>query len=258
MGLGRRRLAAGRRRRALPHAHRRPRHPVRGPGRRAQPLPAGGLGQPHAAAPAPRPRQPRHGDEDGLRHREPLPPRGIPGADPGEWPLAMAGRLLWRGAGVVFGLLLFGLLTRPADAQGPYAAQIQSALRAFLTQAHTWTGTQSFAAGTFTTPLPAASGGTGQASYAIGDLLYASGATTLSKLADVAAGSYLRAGGVTTAPVWSTLTLPNAATQGDLLVATGANAIGSVAAVATGQVLTSAGAGTVPAFSPTPSVPTDP
>ena len=168
----------------------------------------------------------------------------------------MAGRLLWRGAGVALGLVVFGLLTRPADAQGPYAAQIQSALRTFLTQAHTWTGTQSFAAGTFTTPLPAASGGTGQASYAIGDLLYASGATTLSKLPDVAVGSYLRAGGVTTAPVWSTLTLPNAATQGDVLVATGANAVGSVAAVATGQVLTSAGTSTVPAYSATPSVTT--
>ena len=57
--------------------------------------------------------------------------------------------------------------------------------------------------------LPGANGGTGISSYAIGDLLYASGSTTLSKLADVAAGSYLRSGGVTTAPVWSSVILPN-------------------------------------------------
>lgn len=51
--------------------------------------------------------------------------------------------------------------------------------------------------------LPVANGGTNIASYAVGDLLYASGATTLSKLADVAKGSVLIAGGVTTAPAWS-------------------------------------------------------
>ncbi len=48
--------------------------------------------------------------------------------------------------------------------------------------------------------IPVASGGTNIASYAIGDLLYASAATTLSKLADVAVGSVLISGGVTTAP----------------------------------------------------------
>lgn len=90
-----------------------------------------------------------------------------------------------------------------------------------------WTGT-----------LGVARGGTNLASYAVGDLLYASGATTLSKLADVAAGSYLRSGGVTTAPAWSTLTLPNAATTGDLVYASATNTlivrtIGSAAEVLT-------------------------
>ena len=47
-------------------------------------------------------------------------------------------------------------------------------------------------------------GGTGNNTYAIGDLLLCKGATTLSKLADVSVGSYLRSGGVTTAPLWST------------------------------------------------------
>jgi hypothetical protein len=45
-------------------------------------------------------------------------------------------------------------------------------------------------------------GGTGLGSYAIGDLLYASGATTLAALADVATGNALLSGGVDTAPAW--------------------------------------------------------
>lgn len=71
-----------------------------------------------------------------------------------------------------------------------------------------------------------AQGGTGQTSYAVGDLLYASGATALSKLADVTAGSYLRSGGVTTAPVWSTLILPNATTAGSVVYGSAANTYG--------------------------------
>lgn len=71
-----------------------------------------------------------------------------------------------------------------------------------------------------------ANGGTGISSYTIGDILYASGATTLSKLADVSAGSYLRSGGVSTAPLWSTLILPNTATQYYVPYATAANTIG--------------------------------
>ena len=51
--------------------------------------------------------------------------------------------------------------------------------------------------------LAATNGGTGIASYTIGDLLYASGTTTLSKLADVATGSVLISGGVGVAPSWS-------------------------------------------------------
>ena len=57
------------------------------------------------------------------------------------------------------------------------------------------------------TALPAANGGTGQVSYAVGDLLYASGATAISKLADVATGNALISGGVTTAPAWGKIGL---------------------------------------------------
>jgi trimeric autotransporter adhesin len=50
-------------------------------------------------------------------------------------------------------------------------------------------------------------GGTGQTSYAIGDILYASAATTLSKLAGVATGNALISGGVGTAPSWGKIGL---------------------------------------------------
>lgn len=57
---------------------------------------------------------------------------------------------------------------------------------------------------TIATPVAATSGGTGLASYAVGDLLYADTTTTLAKLADVAAGSVLVSGGTNAAPNWST------------------------------------------------------
>jgi hypothetical protein len=53
------------------------------------------------------------------------------------------------------------------------------------------------------TAIGAAYGGTGQSSYTVGDLLYASGTTTLSKLSDVATGSVLVSGGVGVAPSYS-------------------------------------------------------
>jgi hypothetical protein len=54
------------------------------------------------------------------------------------------------------------------------------------------------------TAVTAAQGGTGLSTYAVGDLIYASAVTpTLSRLADVAAGSVLVSGGVGVAPAWS-------------------------------------------------------
>lgn len=120
-----------------------------------------------------------------------------------------------------------------------------------LPQSIATTSSPTFANLTLTNPLPAASGGTGIASYAIGDLLYASGATTLSKLADVAAGSFLRSGGVGTAPLWSTTTLPNSATTGDLVYASAANTYSNLADVAAGSYLRSGGVSTAPLWSTT-------
>lgn len=55
--------------------------------------------------------------------------------------------------------------------------------------------------------LAVAKGGTGLASYTIGDLVYASATTTLSKLADVATGNALLSGGVGAAPAWGKVAL---------------------------------------------------
>lgn len=53
------------------------------------------------------------------------------------------------------------------------------------------------------TAIAADHGGTGQTSYAVGDLLYASSSSALSKLADVATGNVLISGGVGAAPSWN-------------------------------------------------------
>jgi hypothetical protein len=107
--------------------------------------------------------------------------------------------------------------------------------------------------------LVAANGGTGQSSYAVGDLLYASTTTALSKLADVATGNALISGGVGVAPsygkigltthVSGTLPIANGGTNATATPTAGAIAYGTSTAYAftaagtSGQVLTSAGAG---------------
>jgi hypothetical protein len=55
--------------------------------------------------------------------------------------------------------------------------------------------------------LIAVNGGTGFASYTIGDLLYADTTTTLAKLPDVATGNALISGGVSAAPAWGKIGL---------------------------------------------------
>lgn len=65
------------------------------------------------------------------------------------------------------------------------------------------TGVGTLAAGTWNgSTIAAAYGGTGQSSYAVGDLLYADTTTSLAKLADIVAGNALLSGGVGTAPAW--------------------------------------------------------
>ena len=103
-------------------------------------------------------------------------------------------------------------------------------------------------------------GGTGQTSYTLGDLLYASSTSALSKLADVATGNALISGGVGVAPSYGkigltthisgTLPVANGGTNATATPTAGAVAYGSgtayafTAAGTAGQVLISAGAGT--------------
>lgn len=107
--------------------------------------------------------------------------------------------------------------------------------------------------------LVAANGGTGQSSYTIGDILYASGTTTLSKLADVATGNALISGGVGVAPSWGkigltthvsgTLPIANGGTNSTDTPTAGGVGYGTgsahayTAAGTSGQVLQSAGSG---------------
>ena len=106
--------------------------------------------------------------------------------------------------------------------------------------------------------VAAVNGGTGQSSYAVGDLVYASTTTALSKLADVATGNALISGGVGVAPsygkigltthVSDTLPIANGGTNSTATATAGGAAYGTgtayafTAAGTAGQVLTSAGA----------------
>lgn len=85
------------------------------------------------------------------------------------------------------------------------------------------TGTGALAAGSLASGFTAVSaplGGTGQSSYAVGDLLYADTTTSLAKLADIAAGNALLSGGVGTAPAWGKIGLTTHIT-GTLAIANG-------------------------------------
>lgn len=70
--------------------------------------------------------------------------------------------------------------------------------------------------------LVAANGGTGQSSYAVGDILYAATSSTLAKLADVAVGSVLVSGGVGVAPAWSNAPNIDGTLTANYLIADGA------------------------------------
>jgi hypothetical protein len=92
--------------------------------------------------------------------------------------------------------------------------------------------------------LPSTSGGTGFASYAVGDLLFASTTTALSKLADVATGNALISGGVGVAPTYGKIGLTTHV-SGTLPVAnggTGITSFGTGVATALGINVGSAGA----------------
>lgn len=143
------------------------------------------------------------------------------------------------------------------DVTGGQGSTVVGALQGFAVSNATPSGTMVLQWNTGTskwtpTTLSAGSGNVSATPSAIGDMLYStSGTAAMSVLADMAAGSFLRSGGVASAPAWSTITLPNAFTTGDLLSASATNTGAAIAAVATGSVLVSAGTGTLPAYSAT-------
>ena len=99
------------------------------------------------------------------------------------------------------------------------------------------TGVGSLTAGTWNASTIAATrGGTGQTSYAIGDILYASTSTALSKLADVAVGSALISGGIGVAPSYGKIGLATHV-SGTLPVANGGTGVTS--STGTGSVVLS-------------------
>ena len=122
------------------------------------------------------------------------------------------------------------------------------------------TGVGTLTAGTWNaTAIGAAYGGTGLTSYTIGDIIYASGTTTLAALPDVATGNVLLSGGVGVAPAWgkvdltaavsNTLPIANGGTNATAAPTAGAVAYGTGSAYAfslagsSNEVLLSGGAG---------------
>lgn len=88
------------------------------------------------------------------------------------------------------------------------------------------------------------SGGTGISSYAVGDMIYASGTTTLSKLTIGSAGKIQRSTG--TAPAWSTATFADTYAAGDLVYSNGANTVQGLTIGSVGRIVRSTG--TAPAY----------
>jgi len=112
--------------------------------------------------------------------------------------------------------------------------------------------------------LQVANGGTGNASYTTGAILYASASGVISQLLDVATGNALISGGVSTAPSYGKIgltthisgTLPVANggtnitsyTAGDIIYASTSGVLSRLADVATGNALISGGVGAAPAY----------
>ena len=101
------------------------------------------------------------------------------------------------------------------------------------------TGVGALAAGSLASGFTAVSaplGGTGQTSYAVGDILFADTTTSLAKLADVAVGNALISGGVAAAPSYGKIGLATHV-SGTLPVANGGTGVTS--STGTGSVVLS-------------------
>jgi hypothetical protein len=147
-------------------------------------------------------------------------------------------------AGVPSGGSTTTLLHGPGSAPTWSAASLTADVTGILPGANGGTGNGFFAVTgpttslrTFTFPdasttvlttnatVTAAQGGTGQGSYAVGDILYADTTTTLAKLPDVAVNQVFTSGGVGVAPTWSATPTLTGLTIGTSNLAMGLNAI---------------------------------
>ena len=165
----------------------------------------------------------------------------------------------------------YTILGKPTTGSGDVAeigssSFMLEASTGFLRQADAAAARSTLGLGTLATlnSLTVATGGTEQTSYAIGDILYASGSTALSKLADVATGSALLSGGVGVAPAYGkvgltthvsgTLPVGSGGTGqgsygiGDILYASGSTALSKLASGAANTVLRSTGLLTAPSY----------
>ena len=91
---------------------------------------------------------------------------------------------------------------------------------------------------TVTDGIPVASGGTGLASFTAGDILYATGATTLVKLAKGTGRQGLQTNSGATAPEWTDSPQSLMTAAGDVLYASGANTLAKLAKGSDDEVLT--------------------
>jgi hypothetical protein len=89
--------------------------------------------------------------------------------------------------------------------------------------------------------VAASNGGTGQSTYAVGDLLYASTTSVLSKLTAAAAGNVLTSGGAGTAPSWGKIGLTTHV-SGVLPAANGGTGVANSGTITLGGNLTTSGA----------------
>jgi hypothetical protein len=147
------------------------------------------------------------------------PTYGGTGINNGSFTQTLAGNVVTAGAFTTSGAFALTLTTTGATnvtlpTTGTLVNSAVTTLSSLVSVGTITTGTWS------ATAVAANKGGTGQTVYAVGDLLYASTTTALSKLADVATTNVLISGGVGVAPSWGKVALASAV-SGTLPVANG-------------------------------------
>jgi hypothetical protein len=128
----------------------------------------------------------------------------------------------------------FSIVGKPTTGSGDIAeigssSFMLEASTGFLRQADAAAARSTLGLGALATQssVSVATGGTGQTSYTIGDILYASGTTALSKLAGVATGNALISGGIGVAPSYGKIGLTTHV-SGTLPVASGGTGLSTI------------------------------